>query len=297
MDLGFHIKADGESWRFLKISGPGGLKVLDLQNKQSMRRTGGSEFFLEGAEPEISEVPIAETLAKFPAGTYVFVGQTVDGEHMQSQATLTHVVPAGPEIVSVSVGPSFVITWNGVTARHPDFPNPAGPITIDAYQVIVDTFQVTLPHTGPGPYTLTLPPEFVATLGSGAHGFEVLAIEQGGKSNDHGRQLHASITRGRDLRGCSDGTRAGPVRLATGQQASVGAAEKATWDAALGNRRRGAPGNAGHRPRQKRDSGRTECQTGGIRWIARGIGTSLIAAFFCSLPGLSSLGPSKARRM
>jgi hypothetical protein len=179
VDLGFHIKADGESWRFLKISGPGGLKVLELQNRQSMRRTGGSEFFLEGAEPEISEVPIAETLAKFPAGTYLFVGQTVDGEHMQSQATLTHVVPAGPEIVSVSVGPPFVITWNGVTTRHPDFPNPTGPITMFAYQVIVGSFQVTLPHTGPGPYTVTLPPQFVATLGPGQP-FEVLAIEQGG---------------------------------------------------------------------------------------------------------------------
>jgi hypothetical protein len=30
--------------------------------------TGGSEFFLEGAEPPIAEVPIAETLLKFRKG-------------------------------------------------------------------------------------------------------------------------------------------------------------------------------------------------------------------------------------
>ena len=76
VDLGFHIRADGEHWKFLKITGPGGLKILDLQNNGPMRTTGGSEFFLEGAEPPISEVPIAHTLAKFPAGTYVFVGRT-----------------------------------------------------------------------------------------------------------------------------------------------------------------------------------------------------------------------------
>jgi hypothetical protein len=178
VDLGLHIRADGESWRFLRITGPGG-KILDLQNQGKFGNTGGSEFFIEGAEPPISEVPIAQTLAKFPAGTYVFEGQTVDGKAMQSRAKLTHVVPAGPEIVGVSVGPPFVITWNGVTARHPAFPNPTGPITIVAYQVIVGSFQVTVPHTGPGPYTMTLPPEFAATLSPGEP-FEVLAIEAGG---------------------------------------------------------------------------------------------------------------------
>jgi hypothetical protein len=180
VDLGLHIKADGESWRFLKITGPGGTQILDLQNKGQFRKTGGSEFFIEGAEPPISEVPIAETLAKFLAGTYVFAGKTVEGQNMRSEATLTHVVPDAPEIVSVIKGPPFVITWNGVTARHPDFPNPTGSITIVAYQVIVGSFQVTVPHTGPGAHTMTLPPQFVATLGPGEHGFEVLAIEEGG---------------------------------------------------------------------------------------------------------------------
>ena len=181
VDLGLHIRADGESWRFLKITGPGSTQILDLQNKGEFRNTGGSEFFIEGAEPPVTEVPISETLAKFPKGTYWFVGKTTDGVDMRSKATLTHVVPKGPVVgASVGPGPSVSITWNGVTQRHPDFPNPNGPITIDAYQVIVDTFQVTLPHTGLGPYTVTLPPQFVATLDSGPHGFEVLAIEKGG---------------------------------------------------------------------------------------------------------------------
>ena len=179
VDLGLHIRADAQSWRFLKISGPGGIQVLDLQNKGNFGNTGGSEFFIEGAEPPISEVPILQTLAKFPAGSYWFEGQTVDGKVMRSRATLTHVVPAAPEVVGVSVGPPFVITWNGVTTRHPNFPNPTRPITIIGYQIIVGSFQVTVPHTGPGPYTITLPPEFAETLGAGEP-FEVLAIERGG---------------------------------------------------------------------------------------------------------------------
>lgn len=177
VDLGFHIRADGESWRFLRILGPRNRGVLELQNRGAMRRTGGSEFFIEGAEPPVDEVPIAETLLKFPEGTYRFYGKTTDGEPMFSKATLTHAVPDGP-VVSVDVGPTVVILWEQVATRHPDFP--PGAITIVEYQVIVDSFQVTVPETGATDYMVTLPPEFVASLGSGEQLFEVLAIEAGG---------------------------------------------------------------------------------------------------------------------
>ncbi len=177
VDLGLHIRADGESWRFLRITGPRGRKVLELENRGAMRRTGGSEFFIEGAEPPVTEVPISETLLKFPEGTYRFFGRTVDGEPMLSRAVLTHAVPDGPQ-VDADVGASLAITWEQVTGRHPDFP--PGDITIVGYQVIVDSFQVTVPETGATDYMVTVPPEFVETLESGEHGFEVLAIEEGG---------------------------------------------------------------------------------------------------------------------
>jgi hypothetical protein len=177
LDLGFHIKADGEAWRFLRITGPGHRRVVELETRGAMRRTGGSEFFLEGAEPPVTEVPIAETLLKFPEGNYRFVGRTVDGVDMLGKAALTHAVPDGP-VVDVDLGPPLVIRWEQVTARHPDFP--PGDITIVAYQVIVDSFQVTVPDTGAPDYVVTVPPEFVESLEPGEHGFEVLAIEEGG---------------------------------------------------------------------------------------------------------------------
>ena len=62
-----------------------------------------------------------------------------------------------------------------MTGTPEGFPNRA--ITIVGYQVLVDPFQVTLPATN---NEVTLPREFVQSLASGDHPFEVLAIEAGG---------------------------------------------------------------------------------------------------------------------
>jgi hypothetical protein len=69
-------------------------------------------------------------------------------------------------------GNDVVIRWSPVTAPPPGFPD--RPIVIIGYQVIVESFQVTLPASAT---SVTIPTEFVESLGSGAHPFEVLAIE------------------------------------------------------------------------------------------------------------------------
>ena len=85
----------------------------------------------------------------------------------------SHAIPDGPD-VSAAVGPgnSLVISWTQVTGPPPGFPNK--PIHIVGYQVIVDTFQVTVPATTT---SVTVPPEFVASLAPGVQPYEVLAIE------------------------------------------------------------------------------------------------------------------------
>ena len=50
-------------------------------------------------------------------------------------------------------------------------------VVIVGYQVIVGSFQVTVPA---GTTRVTLPAEFAASLGRGAHPFEVLAIDASG---------------------------------------------------------------------------------------------------------------------
>lgn len=136
-----------------------------------------TELFFEGAEPSLDDVPLDELLALFPEGKYKFIGTTVEGQSLMSTSTLTHAVPAGPSNVFAQVGPgdTLIISWDAVTGPPAGFPNK--PIVIAGYQVIVGAFQVTVP----GSITsVTVSPEFVGSLGSGEHGFEVLAIEAGG---------------------------------------------------------------------------------------------------------------------
>ena len=174
-DLGFHVFLDGEDWRMLQIVGPSGMTLAALEGKQGFAQFGLTELFFEGAEPTLDEVPLEELLASFPEGRYRFIGTTLDGARLARAATLSHAVPAGPSVSASVDGNTVVIRWEAVTSPAEGFPDRK--INIVGYQVIVDSFQVTLPASS---RKLTLPREFVQSLGSGAHGFEVLAIEAGG---------------------------------------------------------------------------------------------------------------------
>jgi hypothetical protein len=174
-DLGVHVFLDGE-WRKLTIVNPKGFTIFEVEGKGPYADLGLTELFFEGAEPSLFDVPLEMLLNLFPEGKYKFSGKTVDGGIIESTAMLTHAIPAGPE-VSAELGPnnSLVISWKAVAGPPDGFPNK--PIDILGYQVIVGSFQVTLPATT---FSVTVPPEFVASLGQGKQQFEVLAIEAGG---------------------------------------------------------------------------------------------------------------------
>jgi hypothetical protein len=187
-DLGFHVSLDGEDWKSLKIVGPTGRTIFRVQGKGGYRDLGLTELFFEGAEPSLFDVPLDELLALFPEGQYEFEGRTVDGGEIGGEATLTHAVPAGPDVSgsddTVGPGNALTIRWNPVADVATD---PAGGVFPDerivvvAYQVIVGSFEVTLPATDPAsPMSVTVPPEFAVSLEPGQHGFEVLAIDESG---------------------------------------------------------------------------------------------------------------------
>ena len=175
-DLGFHIFLDAEDWEEVEIVSPKWRTIFEVEGKGGFGKLGMTELFFEGAEPSLDDVPLEELLNLFPEGKYTFFGTTVEGKTLVSRAMLTHAVPAGPE-VSAQVGPgdSLIISWNAVTGPPAGFPHK--PIVIVGYQVIVGSFQVTVPTSIT---SVTVSPEFIASLGSGAHAFEVLAIEAGG---------------------------------------------------------------------------------------------------------------------
>ncbi len=174
-DLGVHVFLDGEDWKQLEIEDPLGRTLFAVKGRRGFAQFGMTELFFEGAEPSLAEVPLQVLLDKFPEGDYEFEGRTVDGEDIEGEATFSHAVPDGPA-VSTQVGPDdfLQISWTPVTGSAPGFP--VRPIEIAGYQVIVGSFEVTLPATAT---SVTVPPEYVGSLGPGPHGFEVLAIEVG----------------------------------------------------------------------------------------------------------------------
>lgn len=174
-DLGFHVFLDGEDWKTLKIVNPEGRTIMEVTGRGAFRDLGLTELFFEGAEPSLDDVPLEELLALFPEGNYHFIGTTVDGEQLNSTAELTYAVPDGPVVFSRVDDDKVVIGWQRVTGPADILPDEE--IEIAGYQVIVGSFQVTLPASA---RRVTVPREYVESLEPGVHDFEVLAIEEGG---------------------------------------------------------------------------------------------------------------------
>lgn len=174
-DLGVHVFLDAEDWRTVRILHPDGHEIFAVEGKGAYADLGLTELFFEGAEPSLDDFPLEELLALFPEDRYTFIGETVDGHRLTSRPTLSHAIPAGPVVSTQVNGDTVVISWTEVTGPPEGFPEEV--INIVGYQVIVDPFQVTLPASA---RSVTLPPEFVSSLRTGAHPFEVLAIEASG---------------------------------------------------------------------------------------------------------------------
>jgi hypothetical protein len=173
-DLGFHVFLDGEDWRSLKIVNPDGRTIFEVAGRGPFRELGMTELFFEGAEPSLDDFPLVDLLALFPEGDYTFLGVTVDGVQLVSKWTFTHAVPAGPRVSAEVDVDTVTIRWQQPASPPEGFPDRR--VRIVGYQVIVGSFQVTLPASS---RKVTLPQEFTRSLAAGEHGFEVLAIEAG----------------------------------------------------------------------------------------------------------------------
>ena len=178
-DLGYHVSLDGEDWKLLRITRPDGRLIFEVYGRGAYSKLGMTELFFEGAEPSLDEFPLDKLLALFPEGEYEFEGRTVDGEEIEGVGVLSHAVPNGPSNVTAAVaGDSVVVSWDPVTSVPAGFPN--RPISIVGYQLIVKPFQVTVPADVT---SVTVPPEFVASLPSGEVLYEVLAIDVTGNQS------------------------------------------------------------------------------------------------------------------
>ncbi len=174
-DLGFHVSMDGPNWKTLDIVNPNGIKVFEVFGRAGYAELGMTELFFEGAEPNLDDFPLGQLLAKFPEGPYKFHGAAIGGTQLKSVAILSHAVPDGPVVDADVHDDEVVIRWQRVTRPPEGFPNRR--IEIVGYQVIVGSFQVTLPASTT---EVELPEEFVESLPRGETPFEVLAIDRSG---------------------------------------------------------------------------------------------------------------------
>ena len=175
-DMGVQADFGGPSWEAMEIVSPDGRKVFHV-DRGSLKELGLSELLYESEEPSLDDLPREQFMALFPEGEYEFIGKTIEGDELESTATLTHNIPDAPVIISPADGPAdpsnTVVEWKPVTG-------PAG-IEIAGYQVTVEredpprVFSVDVPGTST---SVTVPAYF---LESGTkYTLEVLAIEAGG---------------------------------------------------------------------------------------------------------------------
>ena len=128
-DTGLQLFFDGDPWKRVKIEAPNGRRILDVRALGPLGSFGLTEQFNETNEPVMEELvegfpelecdepefTLEELFELFPEGIYEFEGKTVEGDEIEGEATLSHVIPAPPEIVAPEEG--SVLNANNVTIR------------------------------------------------------------------------------------------------------------------------------------------------------------------------------------
>jgi hypothetical protein len=199
-DMGIQMAFDTEGITRGSVEDPHGQLVYSFRSAGGMAATGGqTEGFLEGVEPQISELlsalgcepsneepvmPLQQLFDAWPAGKYTFEGQG-GGVTFEGNAILSHRIPAGPVIIApagtiVSPDEPVLIEWEEVTS--PILAN-LGPVQIVGYHVVVEQAGAEPPpqldiDVVEDVFSVSVPEQF---LNPGMlYQFEVLATEKNG---------------------------------------------------------------------------------------------------------------------
>ena len=155
-DLGIHALIDGEAWKKLVIEDSKERKMLDVKVKGRLRKQGLTEFFFESAEPSFEDLDPDDFFKRFPAGKYEIEGITLEGQELENEVELTHVLPAPPKNATVNedefpvsseecdedelptINGDVTVSWDPVSMAHPDLGDSDAPIEIIRYQVVAE---------------------------------------------------------------------------------------------------------------------------------------------------------------
>lgn len=194
-DLGFHGLIDGDPWKSLEIEGPDEQVLMNAWIRGRLRRQGLTEFFFESAEPSFDELPPGKFFRRFPEGTYEIEGVTLEGEEIEGEVELSHVLAAPPANIMVNgepaapdcdaelpvVGEPVTLDWDAVTLSHPTLGTTGVPVAVQQYEVVgeieregetpdVLVFKVDLP---PGVTAFEFPEDFTG-MADGEIKFEIV---------------------------------------------------------------------------------------------------------------------------
>jgi hypothetical protein len=203
-DTGLQLFFDGDPWNEVKVEDPNGTTILHVRALGPLREFGAVEQFNETNEPVMAELvegfpelecaepefTLMELFELFPEGIYEFEGRTVEGGKLEGEATLSHVIPAPPEIVApveedslqdpnntvirwdkvekpilAKLGPVEIVGFHVVVVREAGGGTPA-PLVVFTADLSADTTQVNVPS------------QFLEEEAS--YTFEVLQIERSG---------------------------------------------------------------------------------------------------------------------
>jgi len=152
-DLGIHSLIDGEPWVKIEMKDPKDRRMMVVRNRGRLAKQGLTELFFESAEPTFDEFAPEQFFKRFPEGIYEVEGLTVEGEELDGEAEVTHVMPAPPGNIVISgeaaaedcdsdlpvVSQPLVITWDPVTTSHPEIGTRNIPVTLTFYEVVVES--------------------------------------------------------------------------------------------------------------------------------------------------------------
>ena len=184
-DGGVQVFIDAEQWKQMSIFDPQGRRIFTSTTKGRMAEQGGTELFLESAEPSFDELSLEQLLQRWPEREYHFKGRGLNGETYIGSANPTHHLPDGPTLVSPleDDGPQdpdhTVLEWQPV--------GDADGSPIIAYQVLVVQPETGLDGLPNITLDIMMPPTATSVVVS--PGFlqpdteyerEVLAIEESG---------------------------------------------------------------------------------------------------------------------
>jgi hypothetical protein len=151
-DLGIHGLIDGEAWRWIQIESPDERRKMRVSANGSLRRHGVTELFFESAEPTFDELNPRRFFHRFPEGIWEVEGMTIDGEEMESETYLSHVIPAAPDNVTANytavpedcdedpvpvVNAPVTIRWDPVEENHEELGR-EGDVEVEAYQLVIE---------------------------------------------------------------------------------------------------------------------------------------------------------------